>query len=332
MTGAAEAGSGEIAAVAARLRAGDRATLARAITLSESTRREDRQRAQALLAAIWPDAGNALRLAITGPPGVGKSTLIEALGLHMVGAGRRLAVLAVDPSSSRGGGAILGDKTRMARLAAHPLAYIRPSPATRGGGGVARRTREAIAFAEAAGHDVVIVETVGAGQGEAAVAGMSDVFLLLVAPGGGDELQGIKRGVMELADLVLVNKADGDLAAAARSTLAAHAAALGLLRRRASDPAGIPRALAISAREETGIDTVWQSVQALDQWRREAGHWREGRRRQVEDWVRDAIEEAVLARAAAPGGGFPDHLAERILSGAVDPERAAADMLARRPG
>ena len=205
----------DITAMAAAVAAGDRRTLARAITLVESTRPDHRRQAEALLAALPSSTKPSIRIGITGAPGVGKSTFIEAFGGHLTSLGLRLAVLAVDPSSSRTGGSILGDKTRMEDLSRNPNAFIRPSPAGRSLGGVARRTREAMALVEAAGYEVTIVETVGVGQSEYAVADMVDMFLLLVAPGGGDELQGIKRGIMELADLLVVNKADGAFVAAA---------------------------------------------------------------------------------------------------------------------
>ncbi len=311
-----------------KLLAGNRAALARAITLSESTRQSDRTQARSLLAALWGKTGGALRIAVTGPPGVGKSTFIETLGLHITGSGRNVAVLAVDPSSPLGGGAILGDKTRMSRLVATSSAYIRPSPASGAPGGVARRTREAIAFAEAAGYGVVVIETVGAGQSESTVAGMTDIFLLLVAPGGGDELQGVKRGVMELADLVLVNKLDGGFAVAAQKTRAEYASALRLMRRRAADPEGYPAVLGVSALEDEGVGETWRRIVDLDHWRRAEGFWARRRRHQAASWVRDAIQEELLARMGPPGNsGFPDSLAERIASGLVDPESAAMEVL-----
>jgi LAO/AO transport system kinase len=208
------------------VRGGDRRSLARAITLAESTRPDHREEAVALLDELLPSTGGAIRVGISGAPGAGKSTFIEALGLHLVDHGHRLAVLAVDPSSRRSGGSILGDKTRMEMLSRRSEAFIRPSPSGGTLGGVARRTREALLLCEAAGHDVVLVETVGVGQSEVAVAGMVDVFVLLLAPGAGDDLQGVKRGIVELADVVVVNKADGDLAAAAERTAADSANAL----------------------------------------------------------------------------------------------------------
>src|SRR6476469_9811206 len=227
------------------VRAGDRRALARAITLVESTRADHRADAVALLDAILPETGDAIRVGISGAPGAGKSTFIEALGTHLVDAGRRVAVLAVDPSSVRSGGSILGDKTRMEQLSRRPEAFIRPSPSSGTLGGVARRTREAMLVCEAASFDVVLVETVGVGQSEVAVAGMVDVFLLLLAPGAGDDLQGVKRGIVELADLVVVNKADGALADLARHTAADYANAVHLLRARTDGWA--PRVLSCSA-------------------------------------------------------------------------------------
>ncbi len=241
--------------LAASVRNGDRKALARAITLVESTRDEHRRAAEAMLAALSPTAaaGKALRLGISGPPGVGKSTFIEAFGLRAVAAGHRVAVLAIDPSS-RKGGSILGDKTRMAELARAPDAFIRPSPASGNLGGVARRTREAVLLVEAAGFDRVIVETVGVGQSETAVADLVDHFVLLIAPGGGDELQGLKRGIVELADLVIVNKTDGELEAAARHAAADYRHALALFRR---DPDRLPaEVVAVSALERRGLDEV----------------------------------------------------------------------------
>ncbi|MBI5163680.1 MAG: methylmalonyl Co-A mutase-associated GTPase MeaB, partial [Magnetospirillum sp.] len=219
----------DVAALVAGVQAGERRALARAITLIESTRPDHRDAADALLHDLLPQAGNAVRVGITGVPGAGKSTFIEAFGLAAIAAGHRLAVLAVDPSSPRSGGSILGDKTRMEELSRDPRAFIRPSPSGGTLGGVARRTREAMLVCEAAGFDVVIVETVGVGQSETAVADMVDMFLLLLVPGGGDELQGLKKGIVELADAIVVNKADGDLAAAAGRAARDYANALHLL-------------------------------------------------------------------------------------------------------
>jgi len=244
--------------LAAAVRGGDRRALARAVTLVESRRDDDRADAVALLDAVHGVTGGAHRVGISGAPGVGKSTFIEALGCYLVDADHRVAVLAVDPSSSRSGGSILGDKTRMSELARRDEAFIRPSPSGGDLGGVAARTGEAVLLVEAAGYDVVLIETVGVGQSEVAVADLVDTFVLLVAPGGGDELQGVKRGIMELADLVVVTKADGDLLAAARRAEADYRHAAHFLRRRVE--AWEPRVLSVSAVEGRGIETVWEAV------------------------------------------------------------------------
>src|SRR5881628_1037098 len=217
-------------ALAADVRAGDRRALAKAITLVESTRPDHEEAAQRLLGLLLPHTGGAVRVGVSGVPGVGKSTFIEALGLYLIGLGKRVAVLAVDPSSALSGGSILGDKTRMPRLAAAPDAFIRPSPSAGSLGGVTRRTREALLVCEAAGYDVVLVETVGVGQSEYAVASMVDFFLVLMLAGAGDELQGMKRGILELADAVAINKADGDNTTPAAHAAAQYRSALNLLR------------------------------------------------------------------------------------------------------
>ncbi len=245
------------------IKAGDRRAMARAITLVESTREADQDAAEDLLAGLLPLGGKAKRLGISGAPGVGKSTFVEAFGLYAIDQGHRVAVLAVDPSSTRTGGSILGDKTRMERLSRDARAFIRPSPSAGLLGGIARRTREAIAVVEAAGYDVVIVETVGVGQSETAVADVTDMFLLLLAPGAGDTLQGVKRGVMELADLILVNKADGALKEAARHVVADYRAALGLLKPQSAHWS--PQVESCSALEGTDIDTVWEVIETF--WR-----------------------------------------------------------------
>src|SRR6202012_1540671 len=240
---------------------GDRRAVARAITLVESTRASDRDKAETLLAELLSHAGKAVRLGISGAPGAGKSTFIEAFGTYLTGQGHKVAVLAVDPSSRRSGGSILGDKTRMEKLARDPNAFIRPSPAGTTLGGVARRTREAMLLAEAARFDVVLVETVGVGQSETAVSEMVDLFVLLVSPGGGDDLQGIKRGVMELADLLLVTKADGDLVPAAKRAAADYQAALHLIRPKYS---GIfAEVMQTSALTGAGIAQCWETMQRL---------------------------------------------------------------------
>jgi len=250
----------DVPALAAAVSRGDRRALARAITLVESTRDDHRQAAEKLLERVGAGAGDSsARLGISGAPGVGKSTFIEAFGLAVIERGHKVAVLAVDPSSKRGGGSLLGDKTRMAELGKDARAFIRPSPAGATLGGVARRTREAILLAEGAGFDVVIVETVGVGQSETAVADMVDMFLLLLAPGAGDELQGLKKGIVELADLILVNKADGDLKPAALRAVAEYRHALHILR--PSSPHWSTEVRAVSALSGEGIAEVWSLVE-----------------------------------------------------------------------
>jgi LAO/AO transport system kinase len=320
----------DIEALAAGVERGERRALARAITLVESTNATHRADAMRLLDSLAPLGRQALRVGLSGAPGVGKSTFIEGFGMGLLARGLKVAVLAVDPSSQRTGGSILGDKTRMDRLSREPHAFIRPSPAGRSLGGVARRTREAIVLCEAAGFDVVLIETVGVGQSEIMVAEMTDVFCLLLAPGGGDELQGVKRGIMEIADLVVVNKADGDLLPAAQRTRADYAGALHLLRRRPHDPEGFPRAMTCSALAEDGLDGVWEAIQALDAARRERG-WRDERRRaQAVRWLHHEIDEGLKALfagdpataralaeaevAVAAGGETPGAAADRLLA------------------
>lgn len=315
--------------LAERVRAGDRRALARAITLVESTRPDHRKQAAALLAALGRQ-DQALRVGLSGTPGVGKSSFVERLGLMLTGRGMKLAVLAVDPSSSRTGGSILGDKTRMGELARSPLAFIRPSPSQLSLGGVGRRTREAILVAEAWGADVVLVETVGVGQSETMVADMTDIFVLLLAPGGGDELQGVKRGIMERADLILVNKADGDLRAAAERTRADYAGALRLLRKRGEDPEGYPMALTVSALAGTGLEEAWRAVEALDEWRRRTGLRAERRRAQALSWFREAVQRELVAqlKAAPEAAETERRLAEAVAGGTMTPDAAAHELVA----
>jgi LAO/AO transport system kinase len=287
-------GGGKIATLAAGVLGGDRRALARAITLVESTRADHRAETNALLGELLPHTGKSIRLGITGVPGVGKSTFIEAFGLHVIGQGHRIAVLAIDPSSKRGGGSILGDKTRMEQLARSNAAFIRPSPAGGTLGGVARRTREAMLVAEAAGFDVILVETVGVGQSETAVADMVDMFLLLLAPAGGDELQGIKRGIVELADLMVVTKADGDLAAAAGRTQSDYQHALRLLR--PTVPGWTPTVLLTSASTGQGLAEVWQAVGRYRAAVATGGALQRRRAEQARAWMWSEISEALLAQ------------------------------------
>jgi LAO/AO transport system kinase len=312
------------------LAAGQRGILARAITLVESTLAPHRAVAQQVLAAVLPRTGGAVRVGITGVPGVGKSTFIEALGLHVVEKlGLKLAVLAVDPSSPQGGGSILGDKTRMPLLTAHPRAFIRPSPAGGSLGGVARATREALLLCEAAGYDVIFVETVGVGQSEVAVHGLVDFFMLLMLAGAGDELQGVKRGIMEMADALLITKADGGNEVAARRAARDYAGALHLFPPTASGwvvPVGT-----CSALSGTGLPEAWQLVEQYAAHAQANGYWQHRRARQQVQWLDAAVREALEARfyaqpavqstlpniraAVAAGELTPWAAAERLLGG-----------------
>lgn len=280
--------------LASRLIAGERRALARAITLVESERADHRQQAGDLLKAVAGTGHQALRIGLSGTPGVGKSTFIESFGTMLTGQGVRVAVLAVDPSSTRSGGSILGDKTRMERLSREPNAFIRPSPSRTQLGGVARRTREAITLCEAAQYDVVLIETVGVGQSETMVSEMSDLFALLMAPAGGDELQGVKRGIMEMADMILVNKADGDLKAAATRTCADYSGAVRLLRKRAQDPEGFPKVMMVSALLQDGLGAVWDDMLNLLGWRKANGHWEKQRARQARHWFEQEVRHGLL--------------------------------------
>ncbi|KIC43354.1 arginine transporter [Ruegeria sp. ANG-R] len=319
--------------LADRILNGDRRALARAITLVESGRADHRAQATALLDELAGAGRQALRIGLSGTPGVGKSTFIESFGMMLTGQGLRVAVLAVDPSSARSGGSILGDKTRMERLSREKNAFIRPSPSQSHLGGVARRTREAIALCEAAGFDVVLIETVGVGQSETVVAEMSDLFLLLLAPAGGDELQGVKRGIMEMADMVLINKADGDLKATATRTCADYAGALRLLRKRPQDPDGFPKAMTVSAVEEHGLEQAWAEMQTLTAWRREAGHWATSRATQAQYWFEQEVRHALLARLSTPQmRDRMDELGAKVSSGNISPSAAAEQMLSDLSG
>lgn len=320
------------ASLATGLLSGDRRALARAITLVESTKPEHRDYAEALLAEILPQAGKAFRIGISGAPGAGKSTFIEAFGEFLTGEGRKVAVLAVDPSSLVSGGSILGDKTRMPKLAANPSAFIRPSPGGRSLGGIARRTREAILLVEAAGFDTVLVETIGVGQAEVAVAELVDMFLLMLAPASGDELQGLKRGIVEIADLVVVTKADGELLPAARRAAAEYGNALGFLRPKTSLwKASV--ALVSSLRGE-GISEVWAvashfrakltTAGVLDQRRAEqarAALWRE-----ISECFGDMLRDHPAVMKVLPG------IETEVMAGRRSPTSAARDILARFMG
>ncbi|MHC9235921.1 methylmalonyl Co-A mutase-associated GTPase MeaB [Pseudooceanicola sp. 502str34] len=308
--------------------AGDRRALSRAITLVESARKDHREQAVALIERLAGSGRQALRIGLSGTPGVGKSTFIESFGMMLTAQGLRVAVLAVDPSSARSGGSILGDKTRMERLSRDPNAFIRPSPSQTQLGGVARRSREAVAICEAAGFDVVLIETVGVGQSETVVAEMADLFILLLAPAGGDELQGVKRGIMEMADIILVNKADGDLKPVATRTCSDYAGALRLLRKRPQDPQGFPKAMMVSAMEETGLQTAWDEMQALTAWRRESGHFDGMRAAQARYWFREDVRNALLSQLDTPEARTRmADLAAEVSAGGLTPARGAEEML-----
>ncbi|MBL8573061.1 MAG: methylmalonyl Co-A mutase-associated GTPase MeaB [Hyphomicrobiaceae bacterium] len=284
----------DIETLAARIRAGDRATLARAITLVESRKAEHQAKARALVQALLPHTGRAHRVGITGVPGVGKSTTIDQLGANLTKAGHRVAVLAVDPSSTRTGGSILGDKTRMSQLAVDANAFIRPSPSSGTLGGVAAKTRETMLLCEAAGFDVILVETVGVGQSETTVAEMVDFFLVLMLPGAGDELQGIKKGVLEIADMIAVNKSDGDNATRARSAAAEYRAALHILA--PSSPTWTPPVVLISGLANQGLDEMWAQVEMHRVKLSATGELAARRRGQDVKWMWAMLEDRMFAK------------------------------------
>lgn len=309
------------------VRAGDRAALARAITLVESRRADHQRAARDLVQRLLPFTGQATRVGITGAPGVGKSTTIDALGMHLIGLGHKVAVLAVDPSSTRTGGSILGDKTRMARLASEADAFIRPSPAAGTLGGVAAKTREAMLLCEAAGFDVVLVETVGIGQSETAVCDMVDFFLALMLPGGGDELQGIKKGLVELADMIAINKADGDGLARARATAADYRAALSILAPRSAS--WRPPVATYSALTGEGVADLWQRVRDHRAALTASGELALRRAEQQVKWMWSMLEERLFARLRAePGNRAKVREIEASVSGGTMTPALGADALA----
>jgi LAO/AO transport system kinase len=325
--GAGEATRGATSELAEAVRNGDRAALARAITLVESTRPDHREKAQRLLLELMPDAGRAVHVGITGVPGVGKSTAIEALGMYLIEQGHRVAVLAVDPSSTRTGGSILGDKTRMARLAVQPAAYIRPSPTSGTLGGVAKATRETIVLLEAAGYDVVLVETVGVGQSEVTVANMVDTFVFLTLARTGDQLQGIKKGVLELADVVVVNKADGEHATEAKAAARELTGALRLLYPR--DTLWRPPVLTTSALEGTGLAELWTAVLEHRRVLTEAGEFESRRRTQQVEWMWSMVRDAVLDRVTsnAQVKALRPEIEQRVRTGDLTAALAAQQIL-----
>ncbi|MFD8558455.1 methylmalonyl Co-A mutase-associated GTPase MeaB [Streptosporangium canum] len=307
------------------VREGSRAWIARAITLVESSRADHRDLAQRLLVELAPLAGKARRIGITGVPGVGKSTFIDALGVHLTGQGHRVAVLAVDPSSTRTGGSILGDKTRMSRLAADPAAFIRPSPTSGTLGGVTRATREAMVVVEAAGYDIVLVETVGVGQSETAVADMVDTFLLLALARTGDQLQGIKKGVLELADVIAVNKADGPHELDARRAARELAGALRLLRSERTVPV-----LTCSGREGTGLEELWGQLVRHQDAMAASGELAARRRRQQVAWTWSLVTERLLSRLRAHPevAAITAEVERDVQAGLLTPSLAADRLLA----
>jgi LAO/AO transport system kinase len=310
------------------LLAGQRGTLARAITLVESTLPQHQALAQEVLQAVLPHTGSALRLGITGVPGVGKSTFIEALGLYLVEKlGKKLAVLAVDPSSPRGGGSILGDKTRMPQLTVHPRAFIRPSPASGSLGGVARATREAMLLCEAAGYDVIFVETVGVGQSEVAVHGMVDFFLLLMLAGAGDELQGVKRGIMEMADALLITKADQGNEQAARRAARDYEGALHLFPLAASGWA-VP-VHTCSAVSGAGLPEAWEMITQYAAQTQASGYWQQRRAQQQLQWLEEAVRQALEAQFYGRAGvqsALPG-VQQAVAAGQLTPWAAAGELL-----
>jgi len=318
----------DIETLSQAITSGDRRALSRAITLIESSRADHREQAVQLIEHLKTANRQAIRIGLSGTPGVGKSTFIESFGKMLTGQGLKVAVLAVDPSSARSGGSILGDKTRMEELSRDPNAFIRPSPSRSHLGGVARRTREAVSLCEAAGFDVVLIETVGVGQSETVVAEMSDVFVLLLAPAGGDELQGVKRGIMEIADIILVNKADGDLKPAATRTCSDYAGALRLLRKRPQDPEGFPKAMMVSAMQQEGLQTAWAEVTSLIGWRRDNGFFDGRREDQARYWFEQEVRNGLLAQLDTPQArAMMQDYASRVAQGAITPTVAAQDLL-----
>ncbi len=309
------------------LRRGERRALAKAITLVESTLGEHRAKAQELLEALLPETGNSARIGITGVPGAGKSTFIEAFGLYLIGLGKRVAVLAVDPSSPVAGGSILGDKTRMEELSRREQAYIRPSPAGGAMGGVAQKTRETMLLCEAAGYDVILVETVGVGQSEYEVAAMVDFFMALMLPNAGDDLQGIKKGIMELVDALVINKADGGNRTQAGLAQLHYRSAMGLIRHAAH---WTPEVLTCSALEHEGIDQVWQLIQKFVGATREAGVFSQKRDRQARDWMHRLISDMLQQRLEENPQVrilMPD-LECKVIKQQVTPYNAASQILA----
>lgn len=310
----------------AALRGGNRRSLAKAITLVESSREADRELAQQILEQCLPYTGDSIRVGITGAPGVGKSTFIEAFGLHLLSLGKRVAVLAVDPSSPIAGGSILGDKTRMEQLSKQEDAFIRPSPASGALGGVAHKTRESVLLCETAGYDVILVETVGVGQSEFQVAGMVDFFLVLMLPNAGDELQGIKKGILELADALVINKADGESLDLAEQTRMQYTAALRLLRHA---PHWQPRVTTCSSTEGTNIDALWEMVLEYQASADACGAFSTSRKNQARDWLHQLVDELLQQRLRRDprASKLMQESEARVMAGEITPYTAASLVL-----
>ncbi|MFN8697738.1 MAG: methylmalonyl Co-A mutase-associated GTPase MeaB [Flavobacteriales bacterium] len=315
------------AILAAAVRSGDRSALSRAITLAESTHPDHRPLSNAVIHEVLPATGKSIRIGITGVPGVGKSTFIESFGILLAEKGHRIAVLAIDPSSPFTGGSILGDKTRMEKLSVHPQVFIRPTPSALTPGGVARHTRESIMLCEAAGYGIILVETVGVGQGEIAVHGMTDFFLLLMLAGAGDQLQGIKRGIMELCDGMLITKADGENIAASQRAQGDYMSALHLFPPRESS--WVPRVLAISAAEHKGIEEAWQMISDHATWMKERGLFEAHRRQQDVQWFSESVQGMLFDLLARDGQWMSakKELESAVQSGARSPFDAADELL-----
>jgi len=324
-----DAGNADTIELAESLRAGDRAALGRAITLIESRNPAHEQSAQTLLTELLPDTGKAYRVGMTGVPGVGKSTLVDTLGCNLTEAGHKVAVLAVDPTSQRSGGSILGDKTRMARLSGDPNAFIRPSPSAGTLGGVTRRTRETMLACEAAGYDVVIVETVGIGQSETAVADMVDIFVVLMLAGAGDELQGIKKGVLEIADIIAINKADGDNIDKAQAAATEYKAAFHLLA--PVDRNWSPPVLTVSGQENAGLDTLWSEIQRYRDVMTKAGSLAAKRQDQMVRWMWSMLDDRLrrLVTGDDELRAVISSLETQVASGEMTPVSAVEDIMSR---
>ena len=312
-----------------KIKKGDRRSLSRAITLAESTRKDHQQYSKSIIQKLSSTPKSSLKIGLTGTPGVGKSTFIETLGLQLIQNGKKVAVLAIDPSSTKTGGSILGDKTRMELLSKEPNAFIRPSPNRGSLGGVAKRTREAITLCEAAGYDIILVETVGVGQSETMVSEMTDVFCLLIAPAGGDELQGVKRGIMEMSDIILINKADGELEPIARQTSTQYQGALRLFRHRNYDPPNFPQVICISSLKGSGLPKAWTAIEELVLWRQQRGHFIAIRQNQkIASFKRELFNEFENKITKSPDVLSEIQVLEgKIKEGKITPEIAAAYLI-----